>query len=623
MASLSDATVMLLYMLAIQGIWLVLLALLLGWGAWIQRRLLGEGEGHGGDLIDGVWLGFGSLLVFLQVWHLGWAVDWKPLVLFVVAGGWGLARQWRWWWGIIRRWRWEQWSVVLVLMSAGLWLANRAMAGILTPDADFYHLPTIRWGGEAAIVPGLANLHLGFGFNQSYFLYLSLLDVGPWVHRSHNLGPGVLLWGLAFQMARSCLNLWHPRRDHGPADLFALLCLPPLAFNAAYYASSPSPDLVAFILLFVVALRLAGLWFGTARSTRTRADGFAVLCLSGVGVTAKLTLAPYAFIACLLALGRLVRDGGGRQWRLVLLSILAPTLVVMVWMGRGVILSGYPILQTELFSVEVPWKIADDRAWFARNWPLTYARDTTASENPEASRAIREGWDWFPTWLRRNLANDYNPYNRPNWHAFNLFIVVPLAVTVAVLAFRPGIWLAALNRDWLFVVPGLVGALAWFFLMPAVRLGGEVVWLLGAAVVLLRFGHAALAPERRRRVTLAGLGLGGGFFLIQVHSLGWHVYVPVQPGPHPIVRHKPADPLITDHGLTLYVPRYNYVCTDAPQPCTSEPDRRLALRVPGDLSRGFIMMKTSAAPGPLGAADRPVAGTSPGTTDPADRTVRP
>ena len=38
----------------------------------------------------------------------------------------------------------------------------------------------IRWINEYSIVPGLANLHFRFGFNQSSFAYIAALNFHPY-----------------------------------------------------------------------------------------------------------------------------------------------------------------------------------------------------------------------------------------------------------------------------------------------------------------------------------------------------------------------------------------------------------------------------------------------------------
>ena len=43
-------------------------------------------------------------------------------------------------------------------------------------DTDSYHIQMIKWARDYGSVPGIANLHLRYGFNSSWFISVALLS---------------------------------------------------------------------------------------------------------------------------------------------------------------------------------------------------------------------------------------------------------------------------------------------------------------------------------------------------------------------------------------------------------------------------------------------------------------
>ncbi len=88
------------------------------------------------------------------------------------------------------------WFAFLIVVA---WLAFRPVFNIATQkivhyDVGYYYLQTIAWTTAFPIVPGLGNLLLHLGFNQSAFLGPAFLDsLGPRLW-SYSLLGGVLPW---------------------------------------------------------------------------------------------------------------------------------------------------------------------------------------------------------------------------------------------------------------------------------------------------------------------------------------------------------------------------------------------------------------------------------------------
>jgi hypothetical protein len=85
---------------------------------------------------------------------------------------------------------------VLTFIATTLWFSLRALGGPRNGDSGLYHVPTIVWHLATRLPPGLGNLAAPFAYNQSFFLWAALLDVGPLPGRSTHV------WGTCVSSSR-------------------------------------------------------------------------------------------------------------------------------------------------------------------------------------------------------------------------------------------------------------------------------------------------------------------------------------------------------------------------------------------------------------------------------------
>jgi hypothetical protein len=216
---LSDASLMIL------AAWAGLCLVLVGLGSLVRRALHSPAEDADG-LILSFWLGWASLLLALQVWHLFFPVGGWALGLVVGAGVLGLAVGGSRPWLVIARGLCRNGPALILLALIAIWLSNLALTGPRHGDAGAYFVPTVRWLAEYRIVPGLGNLYVPLAFNQSYFLYVAMLDFGPFANRSHHLANGILLLALFARGLLAAQRLAVPSRARSPEDFFYAMSLP-------------------------------------------------------------------------------------------------------------------------------------------------------------------------------------------------------------------------------------------------------------------------------------------------------------------------------------------------------------------------------------------------------------
>jgi len=69
-------------------------------------------------------------------------------------------------------------------------------------DSGLYHFGSIRWLNEYPIVPGLANVHWRLAMNQSYFGFLSLVNIYPLWNKGYAVGGLFLLYLASFSLLK-------------------------------------------------------------------------------------------------------------------------------------------------------------------------------------------------------------------------------------------------------------------------------------------------------------------------------------------------------------------------------------------------------------------------------------
>ena len=528
-------------MLPILLTWITQTAALLGLGLALRRLLRLQTSGAEA-CFQSFWLGWAFTLAFLQVWHLGLPVSATATALLLVAGVAGLIWNGRGLRRLIqapsRRWLWGSPVVLLAI-----WLANLALAAPTNSDTGLYHLPTVRWLVSYPLVPGLGNLHGRLAFNSAHFLYVAALDVGMWVYRSQHLANGPLLLALMAQI------LWYvseslrsPRSLSWHTYFHVLLLAPSLHEVISHNIASPSPDLPVFIVGVLVWGELLALWSGDLAEDECAERLLMLGVLAAVGVVIKLSFAATAGVAGALAMVVWIRVYRAKAFHFSILAraVVPAALLLLPWVARGVVLSGYMAYPSTWPSLPVSWSVPPARVAEEAMWIRSWARLPGLPWQEVLGRT-----DWVLPWARRIVR---------------AFVVGPPA-SLAVLG--GALWVWARRRDplppnhvpspWLWL-GGLVGVLGvWFFAAPDARFVGSTVWLLASGVLCL-----ALDPARRSWGRLGLLVVTGVMSCLALVWASSPVAYWVEPGPDGGLHPPPTvalQALTTYSGDTVYRPR--------------------------------------------------------------------
>lgn len=563
-------------------------ALSLVWSAWLlaaagctgigllwQRAwrtpLPGDGAGGSGGadrLAMAFWIGLALAIAALQVWHFALPVGPAAAAGLLGIGLFGLVRE-RSALSVLRPRSREQWLAAVAAALGLLWLAHRCLRPLEHYDTGLYLLGALTWLRDAPLVPGLANLHGRFGFNNAHLLFAALFDAGPWTGRAPNLVNGCLLAVFLAGCAHAGSRLFRGERageQSRAGAAFACMMVPPALMLAARYLVSLSTDLPATLLSLLVAWRVFRLLAGeveTADARRAELRDVTLLCAAGVCV--KLSALVFLGGVWLLAVLRLVPELGRRDaWA----ALAIGAAVIFPWLARGAVLSGYPLYPSTLVSLPVGWRVpavsVENEALGVKAWARV----------PGVPRELTlKGWYWLESWLRRNAV-------------VRVGVGFPLPVLLGGL----GVFLAAaggsLGRKspstralWLFV-PSAIAFAFWFWMAPDPRFAMFVFWSMAAAGVAAAVG--VWGDRAVARLGVAALAAAIAWLSLPRDA----VHAGPEHGFHPVPRVR-TELYQTASGLALRVPVGTDKCWAARQPCTPHRRAELRLRSPGHPRSGF------------------------------------
>jgi hypothetical protein len=528
------------------------------------------------------WVGLALLVTVLQIINLDWGIN-----LFVVRPACLLGLFCFW---LFRKrvdvsfWqRLKPWHIILTGLLV-LWVADRALAGPDVYDSWLYHFSSVRWANEQRLPPGLGNLHGRLAFNQSYFLFVSFVNLLPKRGEGHNFANSLLL---VFTLI-TILEMGGEMTAHRTRKIIFLLLGILVFFFALLFnktnepgISSPSPDVAMISLqLAMFSLALAACNRSPAKTKNRRTiQVAAVLLLSGLAVTFKLSSIAFSLGIALFAIAVYLSIPDQKS----LSEPIVPSLVILlilsiVWFARSVIASGYLIYPITATACPVAWRVPPDRVTDEANWIFSWAREPGV----HWSKVLAD-WSWFWPWSKRVAE-------RPDFIFTScLFGFAGLVLIIAWLK-APKATANGLRRCADFVSLATVCAASicfWFLTSPDPRFLGAIFALLSVSLLGIALEVVEGSLGFSLAVAMAMVIFGFGIYLaLSANGLGLVGLRKPQIGSR-----IPKCELIqraTDSGLQVWVPVKDDRVGNAPLPAT--PNFRQDLRLRGDsLRSGFCV----------------------------------
>lgn len=356
--------------------------------------------------LSAFWVGWSFVLISLQLWHLFAPVDIKAFLIFALVSILCLICNRTRIIDIRRTDLISKLIFLLILCLIVLFIASKAIGPIIVSDSGLYHIPSMRWISSYPIIPGLGNLHGRLAFNSSFILFLSLLDVSYWTHKSQHLANGLLFFVILCQLSFSGYKIIRGNHVINIYDIMRIIFIFPIIILCELFVSSPTPDIPVFLLGTVGCIQLCRLLYVDDNYPKMAFNVFLIITVSVVGVTIKTS---FLFLGCLLsivAFGKfLAFTGDGQHLNKNKLCgyFLATVLITLLpWITRNIILSGYFIYPSTFGSINVEWKIPYQHVLNEAQWIYSWARQPHITPDK-----VIANWDWFLPWTKRLITDRY------------------------------------------------------------------------------------------------------------------------------------------------------------------------------------------------------------------------
>jgi hypothetical protein len=546
-------------------LWVVLSAILIGWGLlvlWILRAASIRGAL---TAFQTLWLGYSGLLGFLLLWAFVLPIDRGALVvgaLPAIAGFW-LERT-----VVKRRLRAlraaPSRAIVLGVLAVivALVIGYIACDRVTGYDTNLYHSQVVQWNARYSAVPGLANLHMRFGYDNSVHLFAAFVDAF-WQGEAVHAMNGFLMAAILVQWF---IEIFTARTPRGRLrQTFCLLTLPFL-LGKVWFTEIPSlsSDLPLALFSLVLVLELISL----PRVTRERRllPVLLILQLGVVATTTKLGglgLLAAAGIASLVVL----RHDVSRRARLIVLGV--PAALMIAWLVRNAIISGW-LLFPVFGRLPVSWAVPLEQGHQHLRWIESWARGP--KQMPEV--VLDHGFmHWFAPWFEGFRQSKE---------------MVLLAVSGALLVWRfatgPSQSAARRVGEWAAIGACLLGMLQWFYGAPDLRFGGFLFWTLPAVLFAPMVANAMRDTTVRSLVIALSLAIcawNGGLTPRLDEIIPKLINRPIAPQRRDLVGRW------TSPTTFVSSPSTGDQCGDEPIPCTPDPATQ-QLRDPNNLGAGYV-----------------------------------
>jgi hypothetical protein len=554
-------------MINLLGLWLLLFGLLVGWGLSLIWALQQFGRGaFSGSLtvFQTLWLGFAGLLAFLQLASLVLPIATPAAILAWLPAVFGFAVQRR---AVlhhvkeIRKRRRASILLAVIIFLIAVLVGWAAWDRVLLYDTGLYHLQVVRWSTRYSVVPGLANLHTRFGYNNSVHLFGAFTDA-LWEGAAAHVANGFLLCVALAQSFTEILTASTPRRRRRQVFCMAMLPFFLVKLWTTIEVSSLSSDLPLAVFSFALVLELLSMPPVSIRRAPLLIVVF--LSLGAVASTTKLGGGSLLAVSCVFAFFVLRR---GTNRRTLALTLTLPCALLLGWLVRGVVMSGwvvYPVFGRLPVSWAVPEDVAHVDLANIRSWARIFGK------GPE--EVFGHGfWHWFSPWLETFRVS----------HEFVLLVAASALVAWRIAYGSRPSKCAHRGAEWFAVAACIAGMAQWFIAAPDLRYGGFLFWLLTGALIAPLLAPAMQDITQRAIVLMLAL-----VFMVWSGAFSFHQFTPPKLWGRPIAPPRNATDLInTGAGTQVYVPTTGDQCFDAELPCS--PQRAQRLRRLGDISAGY------------------------------------
>lgn len=390
---------------------------------------------------------------------------------------------------------WQICVVFIVVTYVGLWT-------IKSPsfvDTYLYHAQAIRWIEEYGVVPGLGNLHNRFAYNSA-FMPLQALFSFAWAGdvSLHSLN-GFL--GAFFVVHSITTNRLFVKKESRLSDYLKLVLVIYVYFGRTTI-SSPNSDLLAMLLVDYIIIK----WCECFENDE-EIQSYGILCIIAVWAMSVKLSAVIAVLLVVYPATVLIKE---KKYTVVAKDIICGIVVVLPWLIRNVIISGYllyPYSELDLFDFE--WEIPKNVLWDDRKGIVVWAREVK-----NLSKYNQSITEWIGTWFEGQMFRN-KIFIIGGFLAAAVLLVYMLYVLYGILK-KTSLKYEVMERKQAIqiIIYMVAGLLFWLFSAPLLRYG--LMYLLMPMAFAAYMVKEYLGEVRfRKTAVLVGVLCGCGIYLLK------------------------------------------------------------------------------------------------------------
>ncbi len=443
---------------------------------------------------------------------------------------------------------------------------------VMMDDTESYHIQMIKWIQEYGSVPGIVNLHERYGFNSSWFSSIAFFgSIAGKLNLFTTLNAVLSVW-LCFYLITTAVKYTKEKNSHIAIALIAVLL-----FSLAIWpitrgnAATTNYDFIKTLLVFVL--------FTETFVKKDITNNFSLNEEWLIWPVYLFTVRIINYPLLLLSLFAFYILAKNRKWRSCLLSIVYCLILIIPFLARNIITSGYPFYPAPYFNLfNVDWKADSQIIDKLLEYIKYYNRVSTSFLDIEQTKALGSGW--IPAWFHYLFLYDK-------------LILIPGIIgliTGLVVFVKNRSVLSAPYRFFLFTI--IVSLISWFYISPDPRFVYGI--LLSGVFMLVYYCLKIISGEFLQKVI-------SGIFILVLFSSGFYTVRKIIKQPSTVIWMKPAPlpkPPVTEislDGIILRIPEkinnnWNPRCYGTTLPCLYQIDPRLKARGK-DINSGFRLEK--------------------------------
>jgi len=277
--------------------------------------------------------------------------------------------------------------LVVVLIGAG---------PIIMDDTESYHIQSIKWIQEYGSVPGLVNLHERFGFNSSWFSSVALFSFSNDTSGGFTVLNGILSMWLCYW----CISKYNQfqKENNSQASLSILIILIACFIVWPLTRGNAATTNYDFISTCIVLILFTEIYFSGGKGVFPSLESI-------IWPVYLFTVRIINFPLLLISLFGLIVIARQKNFKLILLPIAYCLLLIVPFIIRNIIITGYPFYPATNFGwANVDWKPDPLMTERLLEYIKYYNRVSTTYLEIEQTKAL--GTNWVPSWFKYMFSFD-------------------------------------------------------------------------------------------------------------------------------------------------------------------------------------------------------------------------